>query len=114
VEQHDTEQPTEDTEQPEGGRQDTREHRESLPRLAWQTADVARSLGMRPDALRRLCERRAVGAADGTLVVCLEHGIVGEKRGGRTRWRFLVPRSLLGAAADSEAGTRGGHGPKGK
>lgn len=68
---------------------------QELPRLSWQTTAVARSLGMRPGALRKLCERRAVRRADGTMVVTLEHGIVGEKRGGRARWRFLVPRPLI-------------------
>lgn len=69
-----------------------------LPRLAWETGDVARSLGVRPDALRRLCERRAEIAPDGELVAYLEHGIVARKRGGRARWRFAVPGSLIRSA----------------
>lgn len=77
-----------------------------LPRLSWQTATVARSLGMRPDALRRLCERRAVVSADGTSVVTLEHGIVAEKRGGRARWRFLVPMSLIRRAEGEPSGRK--------
>ena len=97
-----------DTEQPSTTQQTSSEESESLPRLAWQTAEVARSLGMRPAALRRLCERRAVRRAAGTLVVRLEHGIIAEKRGGRARWRFVVPKSLLRDATSAASPDRDG------
>lgn len=85
----------------DGTKKSVAERAAQLPRLCWQTAEVARSLGVRPDALRRLCERRAKIGPDGELVAFLEHGIVARKRGERARWRFVVPQSLLATASGS-------------
>ncbi len=64
-----------------------------LPRLAWSTSEVAPAIGMKPDALRRQCERKAERGPDGELVALLDLGIVARKRRGR--WLFIVPDSLL-------------------
>ncbi len=67
-----------------------------LPRLAWNTGEVATALGMNADALRRQCERKAVLGENGELVAHLALGIVARKRDGR--WLFIVPPELLGQA----------------
>lgn len=64
-----------------------------LPRIGYSTAEVARALGRRPDALRRQCERCAERGPNGELVARLDLDVIGRKRGGR--WVFTVPAELI-------------------
>lgn len=67
--------------------------RGALGRVGFSITEAARSLGTRPDALRRLVERH--GRAEGEEVVArLNGGIVARKRLGFGRWMVVIPAEL--------------------
>jgi hypothetical protein len=70
-----------------------RPRRASLRRLGYSLAEVARAIGQRPDALRRLVERHAEAEGD-ELVARLTGGMVARKRKGMGRWMVVIPPTL--------------------
>lgn len=63
-----------------------------LPRIGYQTTEVAGMLGATADALRRRVERAAEPGPDGSQMARIDLGIVAYKRAGR--WVFVVPPEL--------------------
>jgi hypothetical protein len=67
----------------------------AIGRVGFTIAEAALSLGMRPDALRRLIERHARAEGD-EAVARLTGGIVARKRKGLRRWLVVIPAELRG------------------
>jgi hypothetical protein len=75
-----------------------RRRRARLRQSVFSLADVARLLGRRPDALRRMAERIAV-ERNGELVAEIGMGIVLRKNKARAHWLATIPRDLRGEEA---------------
>jgi hypothetical protein len=68
---------------------------EAIGRVGFTVTEAALSLGMRPDALRRLIERHARAEGD-EAVARLTGGVVARKRRGLRRWLVVIPAELRG------------------